>query len=529
MRYRMSVRALAIVVALSLGASVPVANAVPDEKPGRKLPAVQQEKSVPGKDRQVPAAPENEIAKKAITAVEAPRWPTPGRIQVDLARPAAARSVVTAGRSAKAATGTGKVDVEVLDVAAAQAAGVAGVLVKVSSGDASGPVSVGLDYSGFASAFGGDYGQRLRFTRLPACALVTPDKPECRTGTPVGSTNSAKDKRLTAEVDLRAASDTDGRSAERGSATDAVVLAATTTPEGGGGDYKATSLTPAGAWTAGGSGGAFSYSYPLRVPPMYGGQGPSVGLGYSSGAVDGRTSATNNQASWVGDGWDMWPGYVERRYKSCAEDLGGSNGQTKTGDLCYATDNATLMIDGSSTELVKGEAGWKLKDDDGSKIERLTGAVNGDNDGEYWKLTKTDGTQYFLGMNRLPGWTAGNAETKSAWTVPVFGNNTGEPCAQATFDASWCQRAYRWNLDYIIDPRGNVTTYSYEQEINHYARNLNLANTTPYVRGGWLKQMSYGLRGDDLFAQPPAWVSLDVAERCIVTPTFACQPSGCAV
>lgn len=55
MRYRMSVRALAVVVAVSLGASVPAANAVPDEKPGRKLPAVQQEKSVPGKDRQVPA------------------------------------------------------------------------------------------------------------------------------------------------------------------------------------------------------------------------------------------------------------------------------------------------------------------------------------------------------------------------------------------------------------------------------------------------------------------------------------------
>ena len=55
------------------------------------------------------------------------------------------------------------------------------------------------------------------------------------------------------------------------------------------------------------------------------------------------------------------------------------------------------------------------------------------------RITKTDGTQYFFGLNRLPGWASGNAntpETSSVFTVPVYGNNSGEPCYQATFAAS---------------------------------------------------------------------------------------------
>ena len=74
------------------------------------------------------------------------------------------------------------------------------------------------------------------------------------------------------------------------------------------------------------------------------------------------------------------------------------------------------------------------------------------------------------GCNRLPGWTSGKPETQSAWTVPVFGNNTGEPCHDATFATSWCQQAWRWNLDYVVDPHGNAVTYFYAQETNHYAR-----------------------------------------------------------
>ena len=53
----------------------------------------------------------------------------------------------------------------------------------------------------------------------------------------------------------------------------------------------------------------------------------------------------------------------------------------------------------------------------------------------------------------------------------MFGNNAGEPCHSATFAASCCDQAWRWNLDYVVDPHGNTMSYWYTQETNHYARN----------------------------------------------------------
>jgi len=63
------------------------------------------------------------------------------------------------------------------------------------------------------------------------------------------------------------------------------------------------------------SSGDFSWSYPIQTPPSLGGPAPQLALSYSSGSVDGRTTATNNQPSWAGEGFDFAPGgYIERRY-----------------------------------------------------------------------------------------------------------------------------------------------------------------------------------------------------------------------
>ncbi|WP_344439091.1 SpvB/TcaC N-terminal domain-containing protein, partial [Actinomadura bangladeshensis] len=98
-------------------------------------------------------------------------------------------------------------------------------------------------------------------------------------------------------------------------------------------------------------------------------------------------------------------------------------------------------------------------------------------------------------------------------------------CHKSTFADSWCQQAYRWNLDYVVDPAGNAIVYSYAKETNHYGRNLKPADETPYVRGGYLKTISYGMRKDQLFAKAPAQVDFTTSERCIPTDTFDCDPS----
>ncbi|KJY44741.1 hypothetical protein VR46_18770, partial [Streptomyces sp. NRRL S-444] len=95
-----------------------------------------------------------------------------------------------------------------------------------------------------------------------------------------------------------------------------------------------------------------------------------------------------------------------------------------------------------STELVYQQGkGWHPASDSNEKVEKLTGASNGDQGtagvdgvGEHWKVTTADGTQYFFGLNRLPGWKdASTPTTNSTWTVPVFGNQAGEPCYNASF------------------------------------------------------------------------------------------------
>jgi RHS repeat-associated protein len=273
----------------------------------------------------------------------------------------------------------------------------------------------------------------------------------------------------------------------------------------GSSNYAATSLSPSATWQVSGQTGDFTWTYPLPVPSAPGGLNPNLALSYSSGAVDGLTSATNNQASWIGDGWNLWPGFVERGYRSCADDLDGTG--EKPVDLCWHSDNATLSLNGSASQLIRDDdtGVWKAKSDDGSRIERITTAGNGDDNGESWKITTVDGTQYFFGTS---------IAAKSTWTVPVFGDDAAEPCHKATFADSWCTQGYRWNLNKVVDRHGNMMQYFYATETNNYGRNKNTA-VSSYVRGGWLDHIDYGLHVDDATIPASGRVEFTVVDRCI--------------
>lgn len=520
--------------------------------PGSKQPAaVPVTKAGIGGTKRVDAAASNRWKSPKV------QWPKAGTATVDLSgptaresaagsavRPAGSLPVSVAASAASAAPGkssrqspstTGKstklakVKVAVADRAATDAAGIDGLLLSVGRADgATGPgrARVQVDYSSFRGAYGGDWASRLRLTELPACALTTPKKPACRTGKPIATDNDTASGRLTATVGVA------GTSAAGG----VTVLAAAAEASGPSGDYKATSLQPSGTWSAGGSTGAFNWSYPIGVPAVPGGLQPSVGLGYNSQTVDGRTAASNNQPSWIGDGWSYEPGYIERRYKACNDDKTDGTNTTKVGDLCWYNDNAVLNLGGKSTELVHdSEKGWHPAQDAGEKVEKLTGADNADKgtagskgeggSGEHWKITTTDGTQYFFGLNKLPGWSdngtaADDPLTNSVLTAPVFGNQTGEPCYDASFASAWCQQAWRWQLDYVVDVHGNAMTYHWKTEKNSYGRNVSEttgdSTATDYLRAGYLDHIDYGLRAGSLFsAKAEGQVHFGVEERCL--------------
>ncbi|MEU7115625.1 polymorphic toxin-type HINT domain-containing protein [Streptomyces sp. NPDC046182] len=404
--------------------------------------------------------------------------------------------------------------VTVLDQRAASRLGITGVLLTAESENA-GKAEVSVDYGAFASAVGGGWSGRLTLVQLPACALTTPQKEECRKQTPLASRNDAKERTVSAEVALAKAED--GPTTQLGAAASgATVMAVTASGSGqsakGTGDYSATPLASSSSWSAGGSSGAFTWSYGLSTPPAAAGPSPSLTLSYDSGSIDGRTATTNNQPTSVGEGFSLTDSYIERTYGSCDDD-----GQTDVADRCWTYDNARLVLNGKSSRLVKtATAGvWKLENDDSSTVTRLTGAANGDNDGEYWTVVTGDGTKYVFGQDKLDGATT--QRTNSAWTAPVFGDDAGEPGYDAgtSFAGRAVTQAWRWNLDYVEDTRGNASTYWYAKDTNHYKKNKAAKADTEYVRSGRLTEIKYGLRKDALFTDnADAKVTFGYAERC---------------
>ncbi|MGI5185572.1 polymorphic toxin-type HINT domain-containing protein [Dactylosporangium sp. CA-152071] len=406
--------------------------------------------------------------------------------------------------------GPAAVRVEVFDRARTAKSKVDGLLLKVARPDSAlsnNRISVEVNYGSFRDAYGGAWSSRLRLVELPECAATTPERSECQVGKPLRSVNNTGAGVVGSDLDLA------------GGASKMLALQAG--GSGGAGNFGATSLSESAAWGGGGSTGDFTWSYPLSVPPANGGPSPTISLAYASSGVDGRTVGANNQASWIGMGFEFAPGQIERRYKPCATDVeGDANNKTRpTGDQCWYSDNASITLNGRASELVRvGTSNtWKLKNDDGSKVEQLfnTGLNNGDDNGEYWKFTSPDGTQFFFGQNRLPGWTSGE-ETQSVFTVPVYGNHPGEPCNGANFQASGCRQAYKWNVDYAVDVHGNTMSYFYERETNNYARYGDADHPDWYVRAGNLKRIDYGQRSDAIYSTPPlAKVFFDTENRCV--------------
>lgn len=451
-----------------------------------------QTRSARTADQTTAAARSASLTERAVT------WPaarsgivgTPGHTTLSLT-PVSVTSPVDGATSTTAAARR----VAVVDRSTTDKTGLRGVLVKIAPKDAgvlpasrSRAARITLGYSGFGHAYGANWPGRLRMYLYPACLLTTPKRAACQVATPVKATNDLKTKRISATLpgtQLRSAT--------------VVALTAVAASSAGTGDFSATPLAASSSWTAGGSSGDFTWSYGMRAIPGNGGPEPKVDLTYSAQSVDGRTAATNNQSSQVGEGWDVASSYIERGYVTCKDD-----GVTGKYDLCWKSDNAHLVLNGRSNELIKRSDGtWRLSSDDGSRVRRLTSTATGnkDNDREYWELTTSDGTRYYFGRTAIPDQTG---DSQSVWWTPVNGNNAGEPCngAGTTYASRFCNQAWRWNLDYVVDPHGNAMSLWYAAETNYYAKNQVASPGAPYIRGGRLTRIDYGLRAGSTAAAP---------------------------
>ncbi|MFI9757921.1 RHS repeat-associated core domain-containing protein [Streptomyces sp. NPDC051963] len=453
-------------------------------------------------------------------------WPTPAATTITT--PATGTTKATVGslplsltastaKSGRAEKAAQSVKVTVLSQKQTRALGIKGVALTVTAPPSGGTADLAIDYSAFAGAYGGDWAGRLQVLRLPGCALAEPGKNSCRVTTPLTYTNDRSGEELRTQLAFSAA-----QSATAEGQTMVLALAAGT--KSGGGDYKATPLSASSTWQAGGSSGTFTWNYPIKTPPAAAGPAPNLAVSYDSGSVDGRTANTNNQGSQIGEGFDLTSSYIERKYGSCDDD-----GQDDKYDLCWKYDNASLVLNGKATELVKDDTTgkWRLKDDDASMVTHSTGAENGDDGdaatdgkGEYWTVTTGDGTKYVFGLNKLDG--AGSERTNSVWTVPVFGDDNGEPgfSSGTSLSGRAKTQAWRWNLDYVEDTHDNAMSYWYTAEANNYDTLGDDSTGTSYTRGGYLSKILYGQRAGALFSGTPAAsdkVTFTYDERCIRT------------
>jgi RHS repeat-associated protein len=530
---------------------------------GRGAPQVAKDTSIPV------TAVASHYAKpspESSAKLPAPAWPT-GSSVVALTGAAGAHSAGTlpvtlgpgraAGSSGKtaavadaSAATPAKASVTIEPRAAATAVGANGVLLALSRADGSpdqGSVAISLSYSQFQDAFGGDWAARLALVSLPACALTTPKLPACRVQHPVSFTNNPKTNTISATVALPGATGASGTASPSTSTKHAATSAAPAAPASallaqplvlaatsdtssdagsGGGDYTATSLkSNSGSWAAGGSADAFTWSYPFSAPAVPGGLEPSLALSYNSQSVDGLTSATNNQAPVVGDGWDMSDSFIERSYASCHQNPSGS---TQTYDNCWSSNNQlTIDLNGQTSTLIKDDTtgAYHPQDDSNESVQYKTGAVNGAQSGEYWIVTTPDGTQYYFGLNQLPGYASGDAATNSVDTEPVYATASGQPCYNATFSSSYCSQAYRWNLDYVVDTHSDTVSYWYTKDTNYYAQDLgtSAASTSAYTRDSVLSKIEYGQRAGAVYSSTPAGeVGFTYNGRCNTSAT------GCA-
>ncbi|GAA1932908.1 polymorphic toxin-type HINT domain-containing protein [Kitasatospora viridis] len=476
--------------------------------------------------------------------------PAPETGRQDGARTAVSGTPVWAQSATGGTASATSVGVHVLDQHKSAQLGVSGVVFSVDGGSGqAGRARVGVDYSAFTEAFGGNYGSRLHLVSLPACSLTTPQVAACRVQTPLATDHDVAGKSVSTVLDLASATGsaipasqggakgavvpatwsgagTAATTAATGSSGSVIAATDSTGQEGGAaGSYAADALKPSSSWTGGGSTGSFNYQYPVTLPGASSTLVPSVGLGYDSSSVDGQTTSTEAQSSWVGDGWGTADSYIEQTFTPCTDNPEGSASPSSTNDECYAGPILTLSLNGNTTSLVwdSSKGTYTPADNGGEVVTHVTGANNGTGtyNTDYWTITDRSGTVYEFGLNQLPGWSAGKQATNSVDTEPVYSAHPGDPCYNAGgFSSSVCTTAYKWHLDYVKNPHGQAMSYYYHQDTNFYGQNLGASNTS-YVRDSYLWHIDYGFTDGNAYGTVPDQVYFNTAPRCTAT---TCDP-----
>ncbi len=181
--------------------------------------------------------------------------------------------------------------------------------------------------------------------------------------------------------------------------------------------------------------GAASYTLPLEVPSGPGGLKPDLSLSYNSQVVDSATTLA--QASWVGMGWSLDIGGIERN----------SNGTSSyEGD-----DTFMLTINGVGSNIIHDANGYHLSNENFWKVEKFSNPLT-------WKVTDKSGNQYFFDK-----------------TTTLNYYHESDHCNKSTLDI-------RWSLTKMVNIFGQEIKYNYTDE----NKDLTVPQWRQNLQGNWV-------------------------------------------
>jgi len=175
-------------------------------------------------------------------------------------------------------------------------------------------------------------------------------------------------------------------------------------------NWQAASLPGSESFQAAQFTGAATYSYPLWAPPGPGGLQPELELSYNSQVVDNATA--QSQASWVGMGWSLETGYIER-------DMHGSDNDP-------SDDSFSLVMDGARHRLLPGADGYY------HTLNENHWRINYNRIADTWTVWDKTGKKYFFAdQAKFPtfipagqGWQK-SGEATWRWALSGVQNNFG--------------------------------------------------------------------------------------------------------
>ena len=259
------------------------------------------------------------------------------------------------------------------------------------------------------------------------------------------------------------------------------------------------------------------------VPPALGGPAPKSALSYSSQRSTGGTAATNNQPSWVGEGFDCGPATSSAATSPAPTTASTNTDDDKPATSAGAYDNATLSLNGKrrragpapATTQWRLEERRRLPDRAADRRDAATATTTASTGGS--PRPTAPSTSSAKPAARLGD---GKPETNSTWTVPVFGNDPGEPCYSADVRRLVVPAGVAVEPRLRRRPARQRHGLLLHQETEPYGRDLNADGRHP-LRPRRLPgphRVRPARRRPCTARHAPAQVVFDVAERCLPRP-----------